>query len=74
MKPNKRQIEICNFCKEIINTWINTNDINSPTHFGDIIEFINTNIADDDNIFESMLNDYLANILHNLLSIIRKYK
>ena len=68
MKPTVKQINICNFCKSIINTWIYTNDINSPTHFGDIKDFV---CAEE---FDEKLDESLINALEDLLNIIRKYK
>jgi len=38
MKPNENQIESINLIISIIESWKNTNDINSPTHESDINE------------------------------------
>jgi hypothetical protein len=35
MKPNKLQKDVCELIKRQAQFWINTNDINSPTHFCD---------------------------------------
>ena len=68
MKPNKIQVNICNFCKSIINTWINTNDINSPTHFVDIEDFTHSEC------FDEIIDEELIDKLEDLLNVIRKYK
>jgi hypothetical protein len=61
MKPRKNQIEVMQFCKSIIDTWINTNDINSPTHETDLHDFINADLywlfdEDKEDIENFMLN------------------
>lgn len=72
MKPNPKQILVCNFCKGIIDTWIKTNDINSPTHFVDIEEIVNAEVFFS-NLDES-LSEELSDKLGDLLNVIRKYK
>ena len=70
MKPNKRQLELIKFCKEILYTWENTNDISSPTHYNDLMDFIN---ADLDN-YSNKIQDEVWDALTDLLNIIRKLK
>lgn len=38
MKPNKKQKEICELIKSQASFWMNSNDIDSPTHLCDIDE------------------------------------
>lgn len=38
MKPNKQQKEICELIKSQASFWMNSNDIDSPTHLCDIDE------------------------------------
>ena len=38
MKPTKLQKKICELIKSQASFWMNTNDINSPTHYNDIEE------------------------------------
>jgi len=38
MKPNKQQKEICELIKSQVSFWMNSNDIDSPTHLCDIDE------------------------------------
>lgn len=59
MKPTKEQIELCNYCKGVINTWINTNDINSPTHLNDIED---CTIAE----FLDCPEDFVSELVNNL--------
>jgi len=39
MKPTAKQIKVIEFLEQQLNFWINSNDISSPTHIGDISEF-----------------------------------
>lgn len=61
--PSKNQVKLMEFCMFIIKTWINTNDINSPTHESDLHDFINVDLdwlsdEDKENIENLMLNLY----------------
>lgn len=38
MKPNKKQKEICELIKSQASFWMNSNDIDSPTHLCDMDE------------------------------------
>ena len=70
MKPTKKQIEVCNFCKGIIDTWINSNDINSPTHINDLREFINAEY--EDALFIDSLNDALYDLIYAIREVERE--
>ena len=39
MKPSPKQIKVIEFLEQQLNFWINSNDISSPTHIGDVSEF-----------------------------------
>lgn len=70
MKPNEKQIAVINSVISIIRTWKNTNDINSPTHFSDIDEFINSDLLEviaEDSIDE--IGQSLTNILWEIKKI-----
>ncbi len=41
MKPTEKQVEVIKEILGIIKSWEGTNDINSPTHYGDINEELN---------------------------------
>lgn len=41
MKSSQKQKELCEFIRSQASFWINTNDIDSPTHISDIEEEIN---------------------------------
>lgn len=62
MKPTKEQIKLIEFCKSILNTWINTNDIKSPTHRNDIIDFIRSEL-------EEFVEDTKENIKEDLTNL-----
>ena len=61
MKPNNKQKLICNIIKTQALFWLNTNDINSPTHGCDIEEEINNCV-----LFNE-LNDDEANELKEII-------
>lgn len=39
MKPSTKQLKVIEFLEQQLKFWKNTNDIDSPTHIGDITEF-----------------------------------
>jgi hypothetical protein len=39
MKPTTKQLKVIEFLEQQLKFWKNTNDIESPTHIGDITEF-----------------------------------
>lgn len=48
MKPNKQQKEICEMIKSQASFWMNSNDIDSPTHLCDIdTEVANLELEED---------------------------
>lgn len=70
MELSNKQILLIDSMKSIIETWRITNDIKSPTHIGDIREFLNADLMDvvsDEDVEE--IEDHLI----GLLSIARKY-
>ena len=48
MKANKQQKEICELIKSQASFWINSNDIDSPTHLCDIDEEVDSLELDED--------------------------
>jgi len=46
MKPSSKQLKVIEFLEQQLKFWKNTNDINSPTHVGDISEFSRANLDD----------------------------
>lgn len=42
MKPNEQQKKVCELIKSQASFWMNSNDIDSPTHFCDIGEEVAT--------------------------------
>ena len=44
MKASEKQIEFCTTLKGILQFWITSNDINSPSHFTIIEEVINNEL------------------------------
>jgi len=61
MKPNNKQKLISNIIKTQALFWLNTNDINSPTHSCDVEEEINNHV-----LFNK-LNDDEANELKEMI-------
>ena len=63
MKANDKQIAIINYLQTQLSYWRDTNDIDSPTHGGDINEEtinIDCELSDDE---ESVLEEETYNIL-----------
>jgi len=71
MKPTFEQKQLCDTIKMIVSTWMNTNDINSPTHDSDIRELIYSEWFD--RLSETDIEN-LEDSLHQLLWFIRDYK
>ena len=69
MKPNKLQKDVCELIKRQAQFWINTNDINSPTHFCDIDEEL---LAMDD--FDDVIAEDISYLLKELLRIVKALK
>jgi len=46
MKPSPKQLKVIEFLEQQLKFWKNTNDIESPTHIGDISEFSRANFCD----------------------------
>lgn len=53
MKPTELQKKVIDSVISIMETWKNSNDITSPTHFNDIHEFLNADLGD------YLIDDYL---------------
>ena len=47
MQPNDKQKKVARFVEEQGRFWQRTNDINSPTHYSDMDEFMNALERDD---------------------------
>lgn len=69
MKATELQTKIIDTCISIIKTWKNSNDINSPTHYVDISEYIENDLFEE----SEELKESLDNILAYLLDIIKMY-
>lgn len=70
MKPTKKQIKVIDTILSIIETWKNTNDIDSPTHTVDIHDFLYADLESED-IIHSAITDELEDSLCNLLYTIQ---
>ena len=67
MKPSERQIHFCKTLQNVLQLWIESNDINSPSHFTLIAETIEEELeelSDDD-------KQLLINAFGDLLTYIR---
>ena len=67
MKPSERQIHFCKTLQNVLQLWIESNDINSPSHFTLIAEAIEEELeelSDDD-------KQLLINAFGDLLTYIR---
>lgn len=71
MKPTDIQIEIIDSIISIIQTWRNSNDIDSPTHYTYIEEELFSNL---DGYIPNKQREYLENELSKLLDRVQKNK
>jgi hypothetical protein len=62
MEPTKLQKKICELVKSQASFWINTNDIDSPTHYCDMLEELNDidelTEGDKDELFKILIDLY----------------
>jgi len=70
-KPNEKQLQILNYVEMQIRYWKGTNDINSPTHHGDMEEEIwkIENLFDDEKDKQRVMDS-----LSEILKVVRKNK
>jgi len=68
MKPTNKQLELIKFCKGILETWESTNDITSPTHWNDLLEFVGADLEN----YPNKIKDGIYDSLSDLLNVIRK--
>lgn len=71
MKPTQNQIELIKTIAGIVTSWGVTNDINSPTHYGDIPEELSL-IADEADIDQTLILQKVKSSLSDLLSCVRQ--
>lgn len=69
-KPNEKQIAILNYLSTQIEYWKKTNDINSPTHNGDMEE----ELWNLDDILDERDKNEIVDSLSDLLYIVRTIK
>lgn len=69
MKPTIKQLLAIGSVVSIVKTWSDTNDINSPTHFVDIEEFVKSDLM---NYIDDSIAEELADKLGDVLNVIRK--
>ena len=68
MKATDYQKKTIDSVLSIIKTWKNTNDFNSPTHYGDIGEILYADLYDTINIVDI---EYISEKLKELLTLIK---
>ena len=68
MKPTIRQKEICELIIRQTKSWLNTNDISSPSHYTYIMEEIQKENLDKDR--EIILYDRLANLFYFIKNLL----
>ena len=69
MKPNETQKKVCELIKSTASFWMNSNDIDSPTHICDIEEEV-----EDLDCLEDDDKDDLIECLDNLYRNVRRLK
>jgi hypothetical protein len=68
MKASEKQIEFCTTLKGILQFWITSNDIDSPSHFTIIEEVINNELEP----LPERDKELLINAFGDLLTYVRK--
>lgn len=66
---SKTQLMAINKCISVLNGWLNTNDINSPSHYNIIDEFM---FDLEDDTLDGTNPDLIGESLKDLLNIIKK--
>lgn len=71
MEPTSNQIKIIDSISMILDTWRNTDDIESPIHINEIEEFLDADLS---GYIDSRQIEYLINELNIILKRVRKNK
>ena len=69
MKPTKKQLELIGFCKRVLDTFESTEDIDSSTHYFNMMEFINAELDS----YPYRIKDGIYSSLIDLLDTIKSY-
>ena len=69
MKPTKKQLELIGFCKRILDTFESTEDIDSSTHYFNMMKFINAELDS----YPYRIRDEIYSSLIDLLDTIKSY-
>lgn len=72
MKPNEKQKKICRLIKSTASFWMNSNDIDSPTHVNDIEEEVYN--LDDDIDLDDVEKEILISNLLNLYWVVKRHR
>jgi len=72
MKPSEKQKKICELIKSTASFWMNSNDIDSPTHVNDIEEEVYN--LDDDIDLDDVEKEILISNLLNIYWVVKKYR
>ena len=71
MEPTSNQIKMIDSISMILDTWRNTDDIESPIHINEIEEFLDADLS---GYIDSRQIEYLINELNIILKRVRKNK
>ena len=72
MKPSEKQKKICELIKSTASFWMNSNDIDSPTHVNDIEEEVYN--LDDDIDLDDVEKEVLISNLLNIYWVVKRYR
>lgn len=72
MKPTQKQIELIRTIESIVSSWKSTNDINSPTHYGDIEEMLKPFAIEEKEVEHVLLLSEIEANLNFILIAIKK--
>ena len=72
MKPSEKQKKICELIKSTASYWMNSNDIDSPTHVNDIEEEVYS-LGDDIDLDDIEKEVLISNLL-NIYWVVKRYR
>lgn len=72
MKPSEKQKKICELIKTNASFWMNSNDIDSPTHVNDIEEEVYS-LGDDIDLDDVEKEVLISNLL-NIYWVVKRYR
>ena len=74
MKPTQKQIELIKTIESIVGSWASTNDLSSPTHYGDIGEELSKIVLENATDLKLLTAlTLVGEVVEDLLLVIQNY-